>query len=100
MDKAEQARILAIRAALVSTTATTGWRYVRQMADNVVARSTQEALDEEDPIKGESKRLKAKALQKGFQDLFNAIETTKAIDLRESDSAFGELEIGVEDTPL
>src|ERR1035437_3072119 len=70
-------RLVAVRAALMQTTNTVGWTYIKQMSKNIVDKFTQEALDEEDPTKGESKRLKAKALQAGFNDLFNAIETAQ-----------------------
>jgi hypothetical protein len=95
MDNNERNRLIAIKAALVTTTKTPGWAYFKQMANNVVQKAVQESLDEEDREKGESKRLKAKAMQKGFTELFNAVEVTKAYDPEggSDDSAFGELEL-------
>ena len=94
MDVNEHNRLIVVKAALISTTNTPGWGYIKQLANNVVQKSVQEALDEEDPQKGESKRLKAKAMQKGFSELFNAVEATKGFDLEATDDAgFGELEI-------
>lgn len=80
MDNNETARLLAIKAALTSTTATLGWTYIKQMAENMVAKSVEEALAEEDRDKRDSKILKAAALKRGFADLWNAVESAKAID--------------------
>lgn len=73
------ARTLAIKNALIQTTSTPGFGFMKQIAQNVVAQAVQDALDAEDGT-GEQKRLKAKALQKGFEDLFNVIENTKAFE--------------------
>ena len=88
---AEKDRLLAIRAALMQTTNTLGWAYVKQMADNIVKQETQRALDEENPILGESKRLKAKALQAGFNDFFSTIETSKSFGTDEEPDWFSSL---------
>ena len=74
----ETDRLLAVKAALMQTTNTHGWAYCKQIADRIVQKYTQEALDEENPVIGESKRLKAKALQAGFNDYFSTIETAKS----------------------
>lgn len=84
-------RIAALKAALLQTTATVGWGYIKSLANSVVQKTVQEALDEEDPIRGEAKRLKASAIQKGFKELFTAIETTKGIDLENDDAGLGEI---------
>ena len=60
----------------------------RGMAKNVVEIAINEALAEEDPIKGESKRLKARALQKGLADLFNAVEVAKSFEQYSGDDGF------------
>ena len=70
-------RLLIIKAELLRTTATPGWTMVKSIANNVVQKMVQEALDEEDTSKGEMRRIKAKALQSGFSDLFASIEATK-----------------------
>lgn len=87
----ETERLLAVRAALVQTTNTVGWQYVKQMAANIVTQSTQAALDEEDRELGESKRLKAKAMQSGFRDFFNLIETGKTLGTDAEPDWFSEL---------
>lgn len=73
----EVARQMAVRKTIFDTTGTPGWAYIKSIADKIVSTSLQEALDEEDREKGETKRLRAKALQKGFMELFNAIENLK-----------------------
>jgi hypothetical protein len=93
-NNADTARILAVRAALLQTTATVGWGFIKQMADNVVAQATQACLEEDDRELGESKRLQAKALRDGFKKLFDGIEATKNIDIQAEDLDLDELEIG------
>jgi hypothetical protein len=93
MANNEEQRLMVVRAALVATTNTQGWSFIKQLANNVVQKAVQDALDEEDPDKGESKRLKAKALQAGFTELFNTIELTKNFDSQVGDqNGFGQLE--------
>lgn len=86
-------RIMAIKAAMVITTNSQGWTYIKQMADNVVKKAIQEALDAEDGM-GEMKRLKASALQKGFAELFAAVDATKAFEDHSTDEdGLGALEL-------
>jgi hypothetical protein len=93
MDSKEQSRLMAIKAAMVQTTNTQGWNYIKQLADNIVKKTTDEALDEEDSTKRDAKVLKASALKKGFTELFNAIDSTKALDLQiEDESGLGTLD--------
>jgi hypothetical protein len=72
-----QSQQTAIKAAIIQTTATQGWKFMQQLANGLVQRSVVDALEEEDPTKGEAKRLKAAALRKGFSDWFISIEGYK-----------------------
>jgi len=93
----EISRLMAVKNAMVQTTNTPGWNYIKQLADNIVKKTVDEALDEEDSNKGESKRLKASALKKGFAELFAAIEATKAFALQtDDDSGLGALDFETE----
>lgn len=93
MSTSETARIMAIKAAMVVTTNTQGWTYIRQMADNIVKKTIDEALDEENPVTRDSKTLKASALRKGFAELFAAVDATKQFEEQSDDSdGLGELE--------
>jgi len=95
MASNEIARLVAIKNALHGTTSTQGWMYVKQIADNLVANSVNEALEEEDRDRGESKRLKAAALKKGFAELFSAIESAQAINPEaDFETGLGNLERG------
>ena|SRR5579862_2330927 len=76
----EAQRLQAVKIALVQTTGTQGWSYVRQIAENVCNRMAAQAIDEEDSAKGEILRLKAQALKNGFRDVFSVIEGAKAFD--------------------
>jgi hypothetical protein len=92
----ELSYVMAQKAALVGTVNSSGWPLVKQIADKIAKRAIQEALDAEDGT-GESKRLKAKALQKGFDDLFAHIEAVKNFDPHpQDDSGLGELETAPE----
>lgn len=71
----ETERLLVIKAALLQTTHTAGWKYIQDIWTNIVKQAIQASLDEDDPTKAESKRLRAKALQQGTKDLFTTIET-------------------------
>lgn len=95
MSNNQLSRITAIKAAFVSMTATQGWQYFIKVGQNLVDKSVQEALDEDDPIKGESKRIYAKAMRSALRDLLNAVEVTKAFDPESAsgDSGLGELEL-------
>jgi len=94
MSSNETARIMAIKAAFVAMTATQGWTYFKQVSQNVVQKAVQEALDEDDPIKGESKRLYAKAVQRAVRDLLAAVEVTQSFNPESvsDDSGLGALE--------
>lgn len=87
-------QILAIKAALMNTTHTHGWAYVKQFANNLVQNTTQEALDEEDPTKRNDKVLKASALQKGFKELFQLLEEFKRYNpqTNQDDDGMGDLQ--------
>ena len=87
----ETDRLLQVKAALKQTTATIGWGFMKQMAENLVKNSIQASLDEEDRDKADQKRLKAKALQAGFHDWFQAIEATRTFATDEEPSWFSNL---------
>jgi hypothetical protein len=93
VDKQEVARLMAIKAALTVTTNSIGWQHIKQMADNAVTQAMQDAMDADTREKGEDLRLEARALQRGFKKLFDAIETVKAFAVGTTeDSGLGELE--------
>jgi hypothetical protein len=77
MGKDDVSRLMAVKAALVGTTNTAGWQYVKQIAANVVKQAVQAAIDENDEVQGAILRRKAKAAQDVFRELFNAIEVSK-----------------------
>lgn len=92
-DNSETSRLLAIKAAMISTTATLGFVYIKQISENIVEKAVTDALDEEDREKRDTKTLKAAALRRGFADLWSAVENTKAIDPKaDFGSAFEQLE--------
>lgn len=66
-----------MKAALVQTTNTAGYVYIKQMADNVVQNAIQAAIDADNEANATALRWKAKSLKDGFRALFAAIETTK-----------------------
>jgi hypothetical protein len=90
----ESTRLMAVKQALVSTTNTTGWRYITQISDNVIKAAERAAIDEEDDVRGAVLRRQAQALRKGLTDLFAAIEAAKQINLEpDSNDWFAELSL-------
>lgn len=87
-------RLAAVKAQLLATTHTTGWGYIKKIAANAVDKAIQDALDEQDRDRGELKRIKAKAMQQGFAEVFEAIEAGITFDPKqfEDASGLGELE--------
>jgi len=85
MPDNQDAKQMAIKAALVQMTAMQGWSYVKQLANNLVQREVVNALEEEDATKRDGKVLKASALRKGFADWFSAIESCKSFNPEPND---------------
>ena len=91
--KTEITYVKAQQAAIVNTMSTAGWPLVKQVADKIVNKAVQEALDAEDAT-GEPKRLKAAALRKGFNELFSALESIRDFKIDPGDSdGLGALEM-------
>lgn len=76
-------RFATVRAALMQTTNTAGWAYIKQMTVEIRAKAMDAAIEEDNPIIGESKRQRAKALVSGFNDLF--AEIAKIISSSDTD---------------
>lgn len=98
IDATEQARLMAVKSALVGTTNTPGFQYIKQLAENIVTKTMNEAFEEDDREKRDSKVLKAAALKKGFAELFSAVDATKALNFEPEtdDAGLGELEMAPE----
>lgn len=90
----EISRLAAVKAQLLATTHTTGWGYCKKIAENVVSKAIQEALDERDREIAGDLRIKAKAMQQGFAEYFSAIEAGMSFDPEQfkDQSGLGELE--------
>lgn len=76
-------RLPIVRAALMQTTNTAGWAYIKQMTVDIQGNAIDAAIAEDDPVVGESKRQRAKALNSGFNDLF--VEIGKIISSSDTD---------------
>lgn len=102
MDSNEQQRLMHIKKELVTTTNTAGWRYIQQMAANIVEQLTEKAITEEDDVKGNNLRREAKALSQGFKVLFEGIEASKQISENNNEEPewFAELGLDSYDTAL
>jgi hypothetical protein len=92
MSNNDAEKNMAVKAALLGTMNTPGWRLIKLTASKMVQRAVEEALEGETPEKRETAILKASALKKGFADLFNAAENTIAYEPPADDNGFGELE--------
>lgn len=86
---------MAIKRELVATTSTAGWRYIQQIANNVITAAERAAIDEDDEAKGALLRRKAQAMRKGFTDLWTTIEATKQIGIEPTEPDwFADLDAG------
>lgn len=89
----EIARLMAVKGALNATKSTQGWHFIKHIADNIVKRAAESALDEDDKQKGEDKRLIAKATRDAFKTLWQAVENAAAINPEtDLESELGNLE--------
>ncbi len=87
----ETDRLLIVRAALMQTTNTPGWTYIKQMANNIVRQYTTNALDEKDRDTRADRAAAAAALRDGFNDFFSVIETAKSFGTNEEPEWFEKL---------
>ncbi len=92
-NEQEVSRLMAIKGAILATKSTQGWQFIQQIAQNIEKAAIQEALDEDDPVKGEAKRVLAKATRKAFGNLWQAVDATVLIDPQaDFGTGLGELE--------
>jgi hypothetical protein len=92
-NNSEISRLLAVKAALVATRATTGFQFIRQIAKNLEAKAIEEAIEEKDRALREEKVLVAHARKMAYADLWKAVEAGANIDPEaDLDSGFGEIE--------
>lgn len=95
VNEREVSRLMAIKAAIVATTASQGWQFIKQIAKNIEEKAKEVAIDEPDPMVGEQFRLLARAKKEAFKDLFNAIEASRNIDPQaDFSTGFEEIERG------
>lgn len=69
--------LMAMKAALIETTATVGWSYIERFAETVVRELESKAIAEEDDIKGAGLRRDARGARKFKDDLFRRIFLAK-----------------------
>jgi hypothetical protein len=80
-------RLSAIKMALMQTTNSQGWFYMKQIAKNVVDNAKDKILDGKSAAEREEAALKATALRDGFAALFTAIEGAVNFDADDSQEA-------------
>lgn len=86
MDNAED--LLRMKAAMVNTTGTPGWQYIKKFAETVLREMDRKAIDEEDDDKATGYRRDAKGARAHWNTLLQRIEIAKAI---ESEDGFVEV---------
>lgn len=86
----ERGRLLAIKQALLVTSATPGWFYLKQIAGNITAQMATEALDAKKEDRDDA-IAKARASKEIFQKLFTVIETTMTFGTDDEPSWFSDL---------
>lgn len=70
---------------LINTTATHGWRFVKELGETVVRAKERKAIDEEDDTKGASLRREAKVARQFLNEFFQLIEQMKQVEGESSD---------------
>ncbi len=89
--KADRDRLLAVKVALVETSRTQGWSYIKKIADNIVQTSLQHSLNVEDETESERFRIETRVARKVFGQLFGVIETTLDFGTESEPDWFSEL---------
>jgi hypothetical protein len=72
--------LMAMKAALIETTASRGWVYVKKFAETVVRDLEKQAIAEEDDVKANGMRRDARGASKFKDELFRRLELAKAFD--------------------
>lgn len=78
MDSNEK---IAFKKELLFTTGSRGYSYIQDMANQVLGRMAAAAINEDDDVRGASLRREAKAAQKFWTDLTQAITENTQLDL-------------------
>lgn len=86
----EQARLLAIKQALLVTANTPGWQYIKQMAVNITNRMMLNAIDAKKEDR-DDEIAKARAAKEIFQELFTVVETTMTFGTDQEPQWFSDL---------
>lgn len=89
----EQQKLLAIKAAVGQTIHTPGWAYIKGVWANIIENAIQDTLKEDDSVKAESKRQRARALQQGLKELFAAIDGSQQVAEEQAIDWYAELGI-------
>jgi hypothetical protein len=78
----EAAKLLVMKAALMETTASRGWKYVERFAETVVRDLERKALDEDDDAKAAGMRRDARGARKFKDDLFERINMARNMETK------------------
>lgn len=72
--------LMAMKAALIETTATRGWQYVEKFAETVVRELERQAIAEEDDTKANGLRRDARGARMFKDELLRRIQLAKALE--------------------
>lgn len=80
--------LMAMKSALIETTASRGWSYVTTFAETVVRDLEKEAIAEEDDVKANGLRRDARGARKFKDELFRRIAIARNMDIQHDDDGF------------
>jgi hypothetical protein len=89
--KVEHDRSMAVKVALVETSRTRGWPYIKKIAENIIQTSLQHSLNVEDETESERFRIETRVARKVFGQLFGVIDTTLDFGTESEPDWFSEL---------
>lgn len=90
--KAERDRLMAVKVALVETSRTRGWAYIKQITNNIVFSNLQHSLAVEDEEESNQYRIKARVAREIFSQLFAVIDTSMNFGTESEPEWFSQLD--------
>lgn len=90
--KSEHDRLMAVKVAMMETTNTRGWAYIKKIADNIVQTSLLHSLNVADDTESEQYRIKARVAREIFGQLFTVVDSSLSFGTETEPDWFSELD--------
>lgn len=79
-NEEEVARLMAVKAGLISTVGSKGWPYLKQISNKIVERALTDALDAPESEKGKEFFMKARIGREIFKEFFTTIDAAMNLE--------------------